>query len=132
MFICSIELRMYIAPQVTGGETLIVGRHQFDPGFKQGDEVTIFCEHFYRLGERYELRSKVVDRKVQIYSCDDRQTIIKGIQDLRLDDSLTNELNRTGIIRLSIILEAEDRDAVVKISEDYRKINPHLFSNPTE
>lgn len=111
MFRCHIELLSSVPLPDGGPSFLVVGTYSYDPNLQEGDEVWI--NNWKVWGKAYSLKSKVVGRKKEIYP-----------PSMDLEEHYGEEAARNGILVLRVFVEAEDRDAVVEISEALRNNNP--------
>jgi hypothetical protein len=107
MFIYQIELRTY----VDTGEPLylLINTHNYDLGLNEKDQVNFQTDFF---GKHYDLKAFVVEKKDVVYmpsSC----LAEYG------DDAV-----KKGLFIRRVFIEAEDRDAVLEISEKMRKETP--------
>lgn len=110
MFYWSIEL-LLTGWQQGNGETHyeVVVELKSDPGLKKEDEVWInkVINH-----KKYYLKTKVVGKRKQAYSP---------------DENLSNygeEAIKKGLLLERIFVEAEDRDAILEITESLQKYLP--------
>ncbi len=87
----------------------MVGRYSFDPGIHEGDEI---CINWTIWGKDYQLNSKVVGRKREVYPPSNKL------------GSRGREAVESGLFLLRIFVEAEDREAIVEISEAIAKNSP--------
>lgn len=95
MFLCKILL---LALTMEEGEPIYyeVGVYNFDPGFKQGDEISIN----WKIDKRRIFKVKVVNREKIIYP--------KGSYEEQKDDF---------VYLLNIIVESEDRNQILEIKD---------------
>lgn len=123
MFITTLELRYYLDSEET---YFTVGRYFFNPSFEIDDEMEVHCQErddeLYPTGNNNQLKVKVVGKKTEIYKCGDLLLMQLAKNKFHLDNSV-EELMKTGIINLRIFVEAEDRDLMVKISEQIKNNN---------
>lgn len=123
MLITTLELRFYLDSEET---YFRIGRYFFNPSFEIGDEMEVYWtetdDELYSTWNHHQLKVKVVDKKTEIYKCDDRQLIQLAKNKFNLNNSI-EELMKTGVMNLRIFVEAEDRDLMVKISEKIKKNN---------
>lgn len=123
MLITTLELRFYLDSEET---YFTVGRYFFNPSFEIGDEMEVYWaetdDKLYPTGNHHQLKVKVVDKKTEIYKCDDQQLMELAKNNFHLNNSI-EELMKIGVMNLRIFIEAEDRDLMVKISEQIRTSN---------
>ncbi|BAS59750.1 hypothetical protein NIES2135_07170 [Leptolyngbya boryana NIES-2135] len=107
MFLCQVELLSSL-PQPNGEPFYLgVGKYNFDPNLQVGDEVWV--NDWEVGGKTYHLKTKVVARKKEIHPPD--HTL----------ERFGAEAIRNGLFILRIFVEAEDRDAVLEISENIER-----------
>ena len=102
MFVCSIELLSYLKREEGEPIYLVVARFNFDLGFQKEDELWVNWEVSDKY---YNLRAKVLERKKEVYA--PHAKLIK----------FGKEAVEKGLFNLRILAEAEDRDAVLELSE---------------
>lgn len=108
MFECTIELLDALKTTNNEPKFLVVGRYGFNPGIHEGDEIYIDWTVW---GKDYQLKSKVVGRKREVYPPSDQL------------NSRGQEAVEKGLFLLRIFVEAEDRDAIIELSEAIAKNN---------
>ena len=130
MFICTLELLNYILPEAEESVYVTVARLLFDPQLEKGDELAInmseLDEYAHYTGNFTSFRVKVINKEKVIYACDDSPLVNEVIKRFHLQEYSTDEIKKSGVMYLRVLLEAEDRDAVLKWSENIRRNNPHL------
>lgn len=111
MFYWTIELLSTL--KQNNGEPVyyIVTKLKSDPGLKKEDELWVQWE--YNL-KKYRLKTKVVGKEKVAYFPN------KNLADLGFGE----EAVKSGLLLERIIVEAEDRDAVVEIAESFQKYVP--------
>lgn len=109
MFFCSIEL---LHPVKQGEEPRYyrIGKHTFDPGFKEGDSFEVNRWNIF--GKKYTFNVFVINRKYELYPPD--RDLEKNFGALAIEE---------GVINLRIFVEAEDRDKMLEIQEVLDKNN---------
>lgn len=112
MFQCNIELLDPLKQADGEPRVWVVGKYKFAPGIYKGEEVSILWEVG---GKTYNLKTKVVGRKRVVHS-----------PSIKLS-SMGEKAVEEGAFQLRIIVEPEDRDAVVEIGEFIRHNNPRLY-----
>lgn len=102
MFECTIEL-LWCLPTPDGEPRyLVVGIYNFQPGLAVGDAIWVYL----RLGEQeVPLKAKVVAIKREVYAPSDHMRV------------LGDEVARCGVFKLRVFVEAEDRSALLAITE---------------
>ena len=108
MFYWTIELLS--AMKQGNGEPVyyIVTKLRSDPGLKKEDELWVNCEFN---NKKYHLKTKVVGKEKIAYFAD------KSLEDLGFDE----EAVKNGLLIERIVVEAEDRDSILEISEFFQK-----------
>jgi hypothetical protein len=136
MFISTLELRQYINPELPSESTFIVGQYNYDLGFKVNDEINILMTERElsssirtSTGQILPIKAKIIKRQFDVYSCDDEMIIQKAFKYYRLDSSIFKNVKNSGLIVLRIFAEAEDRDLLVKISQEIRQQNSLNLEN---
>lgn len=111
MFSCQIELSV---PVEEGENPMFytVGKHQFDPGFKEGDTLQITSWRVW--GEEYTFNALVLNRKYEIHPPDKK---------LNKEFNFPEIATKEGLIILRIFVEAEDRDKVSKLHKAIKDNN---------
>ncbi len=110
MFICTIELLSTLNLAASEPTYWKVAEFKFDPGCQIEDELWINWEVW---GKNYRLKTKVLQRQKEVISPNPNLRKQYG------DDAADK-----GLFRLRIFVEAEDRDAVLELSEAIKKNNP--------
>jgi hypothetical protein len=94
MYLCTIELRCYIYPQKEN--YFIVGRQYIDPGLKVGDEFNIIKseldERLGVTGKLQKLKVKVIERRMDNYTCEDPTAIKAALENFNLTQDSKQQL----------------------------------------
>lgn len=107
MFECTIELLSTFTGDDGEPLYLTVARFSSDPGFLEEEEVFINYPAWGTddLPKDYELKAKVIGRRKEVYHANPRLIRQNG------------EAAKTGLFRLRVFVEAEDRDTVLELRE---------------
>lgn len=103
MFECRIELLSTLQTEQSTPRYLNVATFSYNPGFQVGDDIYVYWEVW---NKKYSLKSKVIQIKKEIH----------GVGNKNLKEKFGDEAEN-GCYLLRIFIEAEDRDAIVEISE---------------
>lgn len=112
MFVCTIELLYPSKREDEEPGFYTVGKHYFDPGFREGDKFEINSWQVW--GKDYTFNVLVIEHKYEVYPPDRRLVSRLGYPDIAAEE---------GIINLRIFVEAEDREQLLELHEAIEKNN---------